>query len=186
MASCVKVTTAKTLENALAKFKTPETYPAYEIRHDYHQSQSSVSISFYAKCVKPDSFRIQLMSGKSIIYRAGIDENADFRVFVIYDFRYSAIFLHFFFRFLVFFAIFHDFLRVLRQFIEKARKPSCEWVFSQVSNEITNCIYWFSSFYRKHGCCIVCIACMQCIVSRMQNALFQILNMHFACIVLIF
>ena len=49
MASCVKVTTAKTLENALAKFKTPETYPAYEIRHDYHQSQSSVSISFYAK-----------------------------------------------------------------------------------------------------------------------------------------
>ena len=140
MASCVKVTTAKTLENALAKFKTPETYPAYEIRHDYHQSQSSVSISFYAKCVKPDSFRIQLMSENSIIYRAGIDENAVFRVFVICDFCYSAIFC-IFFRFFVFFAIFHDFLRVLRQFIEKARKPSCEWVPSQVSNEITNCIY---------------------------------------------
>ena len=84
MASCVKVTTAKTLENALAKFKTPETYPAYEIRHDYHQSQSSVSISFYAKCVKPDSFRIQLMSENSIIYRAGIDENIDLRIFACF------------------------------------------------------------------------------------------------------
>ena len=111
MASCVKVTTAKTLENALAKFKTPETYPAYEIRHDYHQSQSSVSISFYAKCVKPDSFRIQLMSENSIIYRAGIDENADFRVFVICDFCYFAIFC-------ILFSIFRFFLRFFMIFYE--------------------------------------------------------------------
>jgi len=70
----IKVTTAKSLETALQKFKNPERYPDYEIRHDFHQSQSSLTICFYAKCVKPDSFKINLTSANTMIYiTCGID-----------------------------------------------------------------------------------------------------------------
>ena len=67
--SSIKVTTVKSLETALQKFQPPTKYPDYEIRHDFHQSQNSMTIAFYAKCVQPDTFKIDLTSANTMVYR---------------------------------------------------------------------------------------------------------------------
>merc|ERR1711937_376345 len=78
----IKVTSAKSLETAIKNFKVPEKYPDYEIRHDFHQSQNSITVAFYVKCIVADTFKISLTSSNSLVYITSNIDNG-FRKMII-------------------------------------------------------------------------------------------------------
>jgi len=63
-----KIVVASSLENAIKNYKAPAKFPDYTIRHDWIQSQSSITITFYAKALISSSFQVSLTSANSLIF----------------------------------------------------------------------------------------------------------------------
>jgi len=66
--STVKIISTASLENAIKNYKPPAKFADYKLRHDWHQSQTSITITIYAKLVLASSVNVSLTASNQLIY----------------------------------------------------------------------------------------------------------------------